>query len=96
MQLLAAAVLLDADGCLLGAVVAGSAIKIAVAAFPSAFCGAERRAPWARPRATSGAGPDHGVRLRRAATIVALAVLAVALLDYSLHGQDGEREEGRQ
>ncbi|CAL5003032.1 unnamed protein product [Urochloa decumbens] len=90
--------LLAAGGCLLGAVVAGSAIKIAtvfaaVAAFPSSGA-AERRASVVA--AALGAakgnlwGPiltiafGYALELACAAAIVALAVLAVALLDYSL------------
>ncbi|CAL5007243.1 unnamed protein product [Urochloa decumbens] len=90
--------LLAVGGCLLGAVVAGSAIKIAtvfaaVAAFPSSGA-AERRASVAT--AALGAakgnlwGPiltiafGYALELACAAAIVALAVLAVALLDYSL------------
>ena len=88
--------LLAAGGCLLGAVVAGSAIKIAtvfaaVAAFPSASSsggatvaaavGAAKGNLWG-PVLTIAFG--YALELACAAAIVALAVLAVALLDYSL------------
>ena len=85
--------LLAAGGCLLGAVVAGSAIKIAtvfaaVAAFPSsggatvaAPVGAAKGNLWG-PVLTIAFG--YALELACAAAIVALAVLAVALLDYSL------------
>ncbi|PUZ50775.1 hypothetical protein GQ55_6G086800 [Panicum hallii var. hallii] len=89
--------LLAAGGCLLGAVVAGSAIKIttvfaAVSAFPSsssssggatvaAAAGAAKGNLWG-PVLTIAFG--YVLELACAASIVALAVLAVALLDYSL------------
>ncbi|CAL5011433.1 unnamed protein product [Urochloa decumbens] len=90
--------LLAAGGWLLGAVVAGSAIKIAtvfaaVAAFPSSGA-AERRASVAAVALGAAKGNlwgpiltiafGYALELACAAAIVALAVLAVALLDYSL------------
>ena len=89
--------LLAAGGCLLGAVVAGSAIKIAtvfaaVAAFPSASSSSGGATVAAAVGAAKGNlwGPvltiafGYALELACAAAIVALAVLAVALLDYSL------------
>lgn len=87
--------LLAAGGCLLGAVVAGSALKIAtvfaaVAAYSSpgpraatlaAALGAAKRNVWG-PVLTVAFG--YVLELACAASIVALAVLAVLLLDYSL------------
>lgn len=81
-------------GCLLGAVVAGSAIKIAtVFAAVAAFSSTDRRATvGAALGAAKGNvwGPvltvafGYVLELACAAAIVALAVLAVVLLDYSL------------
>jgi hypothetical protein len=86
--------LLAGGGCLLGAVVAGSAIKIAtVFAAVAAFSAADRRATVAAALGAARAnfwGPvltvafEYVLELACAAAIVALAVLAVVLLDYSL------------
>ncbi|CAO2189120.1 unnamed protein product [Urochloa humidicola] len=89
--------LLAAGGCLLGAVVAGSAIKIAtvfaaVAAFPSSPSSSSSTSAAAALGLAKGNlwGPivtiafGYVLELAVAAAIVALAVLAVALLDYSL------------
>ena len=92
--------LLAAGGCLLGAVVAGSAIKIAtvfaaIAAFPSASSSSPSSGGATVAAAVGAAkgnlwGPvltiafGYALELACAAAIVALAVLAVALLDYSL------------
>ncbi|KAF8654949.1 hypothetical protein HU200_061381 [Digitaria exilis] len=91
--------LLAVGGCLLGALVAGSAIKIAtvfaaVAAFPypSSFSSGGRATVAAAIGAAKGNiwGPvltvafGYAIELACAAAIVGLAVLAVALLDYSL------------
>ncbi|CAO2187639.1 unnamed protein product [Urochloa humidicola] len=88
--------LLAAGGCVLGAVVAGSAIKIAtvfaaVAAFPSPSSSSSTSAAAALGLAKGNLwGPivtiafGYVLELAVAAAIVALAVLAVALLDYSL------------
>ncbi|RLN04419.1 hypothetical protein C2845_PM13G07800 [Panicum miliaceum] len=86
--------LLAAGGCLLGAVVAGSAIKIAtvfaaVAGFPSSSSGGATVAAVAAAKGNLW-GPvltiafGYALELACAAAIVALAVLSVALLDYSL------------
>ncbi|CAO2163835.1 unnamed protein product [Urochloa humidicola] len=91
--------LLAAGGCLLGAVVAGSAIKIAtvfaaVAAFPSPSSPSSSSASTSAAALSLAKGNLWGpivtiafgyvLELVCAAAIVALAVLAVALLDYSL------------
>ncbi|RLM62071.1 hypothetical protein C2845_PM14G06660 [Panicum miliaceum] len=88
--------LLAAGGCLLGAVVAGSAIKIttvfaAVAAFPSASSSGGATVAAAAAAAKGNLwGPvltiafGYALELACAASVVALAVLAVVLLDYSL------------
>jgi hypothetical protein len=85
--------LLDVGACLLAAVVAGSAIKIAtVYAAVAAFSGAERPTVSSVVRTARGnlLGPaltvafGYFLEVACAAAIVALAVLMVYLLDYSL------------